>query len=213
MTMKNTKKCSTATPGCESSITKTPPLATRLQPVLVLAIFLGIAAMMGLGCNANFKNPFAKKAATSDQPRFHVDTRGKDLADFQGHFLAVKIDGAQAQALKIVNNQQLWSVGDCSPAPALMFEVDQEKLAPIKNATISINPLVGGRADLQDIWLYTGQGEILPGKEIQLNSFDHIVDGKITTGLSELPAGKYRLSLQVNGYDTWDRQLIHIEVK
>ncbi len=211
--MKNTKKCSTAAPGCGNSITKTHPLTARLLSALVLAMFLGSAAMMGLGCNSNFKNPFAKKAATSGQPRFHVDTRGKDLADFQGHFLAVKIDGAQAQTLKIVDNEQLWSSGDCSPAPAMMFEVDQEKLAPIKNARISINPLIGGRADLQDIWLYTGQAEILPGKEIQLNSFDHIVDGKITTGLSELPAGKYRLSLQVNGYDTWDRQLIHIEVK
>jgi hypothetical protein len=184
-------------------------ITARLLPAFALMVFLGSLAVMSLGCNAKFKNPFAKKSSPPARP----ETSDKNLADFQGYFLSVKIDGVQTRELRIVDNEQIWNAGDCSSAPAVMFEVDQEKLAPIKNATISINPLIGGQPDLEDIWLYTGKDEMVPGKEISLDSFDHFVDGKVFTGLKKLPAGKYRLALQVNGYDTWDRQLINIEVK
>ena len=181
----------------------------RIAAGFLLTLGLAIPTMTSTGCNAKFKNPFAKKPAPPPRP----DTRGRNLPDFQGYFISVKIDGEQTRKLKTVDNEQIWTVGECSSTPTVIFEVDQEKLAPVKNATITINPVIGDKAELRDIWLYTGGEEISPGRAIELKSFEHVSDGKIVSGLRALPPGRYRLSLQVNGYDAWDRQLIYFRVE
>ena len=136
-----------------------------------------------------------------------------DAEDFQGYFLTVKIDGYQTEKLKIEGNEQIWTILEASPTPKILFEMDENKLGPLKTATININPLINGKPDLQDVWQYAGQDQITPGTEILLDMFNHFFDGKMIAGIKELPAGKYRLGLQVNGEDSWDRQYVDFEIK
>lgn len=176
--------------------------------LLALAAFSTACLLMSTGCE--FKNPFEKKDGPTSKPPLENDK----TEDFQGYFLTVKIDGNQTKKLKIEGNEQIWGVLQASPTPKIIFEMDENKLGPLKSASININPLINGKPDLQDIWQYAGQDQIIPEEEILLDMFNHFFDGKMVAGLKELPAGKYRLSLQVNGENnTWDRQYIDFEIK
>lgn len=181
----------------------------RTLRLLTMSVSFVAALLTGVGCE--FKNPFVKKANTG--PASPLPLEQEEAENFQGYFLTVKIDGFQAEKLKIEGNEQIWTVLKCSPTPTIMFEMNENKLGPLKIATININPLINGKPDRQDIWLYAGKDAIEPSQEIRLNSFNHFSDGKMIAGIKELPTGKYRLSLQVNGEDTWDRQFIDFEIK
>lgn len=176
--------------------------------LLGLMVFFAVGLLTGTGCE--FKNPFEKK---TDGPNSLPPLENNDAEDFQGYFLTVKIDGYQTEKLKVEDNVQIWEALESSPTPKILFEMDENKLGPLKTATININPLINGKPDFQDIWQYAGEDKITPGKEIWLNLFNHFFDDKMIAGVRELPAGKYRLNLQVNGDDSWDRQYVDFEIK
>ena len=186
---------------------KNVSLKIQTITLLVLVAFSATCLLTTTGCE--FKNPFAKKDGPASRPPLEND----DAENFQGHFLTVKIDSYQTEKLKIEGNEQIWTILEASSTPKILFKMDENKLGPLKTATININPLINGKPDLKDIWKYSGKDKITAGMEIQLNLFNHFFDDKMIAGVKELPAGKYRLSLHVVGEDSWDRQNIDFEIK
>ncbi len=185
-------------------------LKLQMQAVLALVLVTSATTCLLTTTGCEFKNPFQKK---SQEPAVAAPLVNDDAEDFQGYYLTVTIDGSLTEKLKIEGNEQIWTTPVASPAPTIMFKMDEYKLGALKNATVNINPLINGKPNLQDIWQYAGTEPILPGDEIRLNLFNHFFDGRMIPGQRELPSGKYRLSLQVNGEESWDRQYIDFEVK
>lgn len=185
-------------------------LRLQMQTVLALVLVILASACLLTTTGCEFKNPFEKK---SQEPAVTAPLENDDAADFQGYYLTVKIDGYQTERLKTEGYEQIWTTRETSPSPTIMFKVDEYKLGTFKAATISINPLINGKPNLRDIWQYAGAEAITPDDKTRLNLFNHFFDDRMVSGQKELPAGKYRLSLQVNCEEGWDRQYIDFEVK
>lgn len=185
-------------------------LKLQKQAIMALALVILATACLLTTTGCEFKNPFEKK---SQEPAVAAPLENDDADDFQGYYLTVKIDGYQTDKLKTEGYEQIWTTRDTSPSPTVIFKVDEYKLGTFKTATVSINPLINGKPNIQDIWQYASSEPITPDYETQLNLFNHFFDGRMVSGQKELPAGKYRLNLKVNCEEGWDRQYIDFEIK
>jgi hypothetical protein len=142
-------------------------------------------------------------AKTDDKPRH------------QGWNMAVRIDSKTTTPLRKEGDFQLWTVSACSTTPSIVIMPDPSKLGVIQEdkTSLSIFPLKKGKDDIRNFYRYAGAGKIVPGKEIKLNMLEHIYEDKIRQGVKILPAGKYRFKIRIYGKDSWDQQIIDLEVR
>ncbi|MCD4826016.1 MAG: hypothetical protein K8S55_15610 [Phycisphaerae bacterium] len=152
--------------------------------------------------------PTAKSdtAVTSDAPA------GPVKLDFEGLNLKVKIDGRNTTRLKKKDGEQLWAAPPAGPMPTIVFIMDEKALGVLNKVTISINPIVKGKVNTSDIWQPARQN-FEPGKPFTLNKFTHISKQTMVQNIRKLPAGQYRLNIQVDGEKSWDRQNINLTIK
>lgn len=202
-----------------------------LLATLLLAGFLSAV----VGCQ-NGQNPFQSKGKTQpaaqapakqteepapaeNEPAEPAKLPGPPMPtaakpDFQGQHLTVRLDGQTTAPAEDSEIEQIWIVNEpISPAPTLQFTLDEAALGPVKKASIIINPIVDGEVRQADLWQYAGRTALAPGQPIALDVFHHIAEGGIEQNLQALPPGEYRISIQVNGEQTWDRQHIRATVK
>ena len=176
--------------------------AITVLAVLGLITAIGCESMIGSkGRNAEKEVSAPASPAPSERP------------NFPGGCLLVTLDEKQTQEAQKENNEQLWTVGEISPTPTLMFTVDEDALGPWKSVSLVIQPTQNGQVIEGDIYQYAGETKLTPGEPIPLNAFMHIKDNKLEPGLKALPAGTYRIGLHVQGQTHWDRQRIDVQVK
>ena len=189
------------------NITKTLHTTTRLLLLAGLLTTIACNDMKGMNWSKN-------KTASGDKAGGEsTDKASKEVVHFQGFNIIVIIDGKKTTTAQKDGSEQIWTVPPCSSTPTLTFTMDENILGPLNVASLLLNPIRNGQPVVQNIWQYAGSDKIEPGKKVTLNLFTHIAEKKMQQNIGELPAGKYRLSVQVNGEKTWDRQYIDIEVK
>jgi hypothetical protein len=133
---------------------------------------------------------------------------------FEGHHLSIELDQQATVAdAKKTAYQQRWSVRRCSGTPSLFVTYDEKSLGELESADVTIQPMADGKVTYTELWLYAGKGKLTIGKHWLLSPFRHIVRGKMAPEQPFLPAGKYLITVQVNGSKTWDRQYIRVTVK
>jgi hypothetical protein len=153
--------------------------------------------------------PTARSAPTAPPPMPTADK-----PDFQGHHLNVALDGQATTPVVSGQVEQIWRVADpIAATPTVRFTFEETALGPMKKASIIINPIVDGEVQQANLWQYAGRSPLEPGQSIALGVFHHIADGKIDQNVKGLPPGEYRISVQVNGQATWDRQHIRVTVE
>ncbi len=136
-----------------------------------------------------------------------------ETEDFQGHYLTVKIDGEKTDMADKVGGDQLWTIDRCSPNFTLEFKYDEDKLGKFNEVDVVINPMKGNAADHRVMYQCDPVRDTLkPGRKMRMTRFSYFHDGKLEK-IRKLPAGKYRISVQVNGEKTWDRQYITVEIR
>lgn len=137
--------------------------------------------------------------------------------DYQGHHLQVSIDGRPTALLRQREGEQLWNGGTCSAQPTVAFQIN-DTLGRVRSVTLLLKPTWNGKViDHSNFYQYSGQEPLTEGNAIRLDRFDHYHDGTLDAGLTSLPAGTYRLYLQVDttrdGRRHWDRQVVVLEVQ
>ena len=135
------------------------------------------------------------------------------MEDYQGFSMTVNVGGEQTVMARKEGGAQIWTVPACTATPTIMFTMDENKLGMLKKASIAFNPLKAGKVDQSNFYLYVGGTKILPGRELELNLFNHFHDGGMDQNVERLPVGRYRINIQVNGRTSWDRQYVDTEVK
>ena len=135
------------------------------------------------------------------------------MEDYQGFYMTVEIGGEQTVMSQKEGGVQIWTVSACAATPTIVFTMDENKLGTLKKASIAFNPLKAGKVDLSNFYLYAGGTKFLPGSELELDVFNHFHDGRMDQNVKKLPPGEYRISIQVNGGKSWDRQYVDTEVK
>lgn len=177
----------------------------------VFPVFLTIVLFATVGCqsmmNAKGKTPTAKRSAAQAGPA------PAERGNFPGGCLVVKLDGKQTRETEKENNEQIWTGGEISTAPTLEFDMEEATLGPCRRVSLVIQPIRDGKVIQGDIYQYAGKEKLTPGTSIRLNTFTHITDNTLETDVKALPAGTYRISLQVHGKKHWDRQRIDVTVK
>jgi len=168
------------------------------RPTVLLAALVVVAELGPTGCGRisirGLTSPFRKKD------------------DFQGYYLTVFIDGRETAQAEKRGDEQLWTVGECSGNPTIRFHMDTGHLGDRKTVGLVINPMKGTAPDHGVLFQNDSIKGLKPGKDLTLDGFDRIGDGKLVK-LKGLPPGKYWFSFMVNGHKTWDRQRILVEVK
>lgn len=173
---------------------------------------LGLAA--ALAATAGCKPMTAtREKEPSEPPRTAAAVPPSERENFPGGCLTVKLDGTPTRESKKENNEQIWSGGVISPAPTLLFLLEEEAMGPMKHVSLVIQPLRDGQVIEGDLYQYTGPQKLIPGVAIPLNQFSRIHDNQLQSDLPALPEGNYRISLQVQGQKHWDRQRIDVQVR
>jgi len=134
----------------------------------------------------------------------------------QGWDMSVRIDGKSTRPLAQEGDFQIWTVTTCGSTPEVVFTADPGRLGVIdeKEIHLTIYPLHEGRENHKNFFRYAGIAKFKPGTAIKLNLFEHYtIDNKIKMDLKSLPAGKYRFKLRVRGKESWDQQIIELEIR
>jgi hypothetical protein len=184
--------------------------------------WLMVLALLVAGCDNGLQtsNPFkgdpsspAGASASTDTPARTPPQTTKPQRDFTGHSLTVTLDGQVTRPGRTRQGQQIWDGGVINPTPILTFTLDEQKLGAFQRANLIINPRRDGRVDPTDLWEYAGSQPLQPAVNITLDRFNHFADNTMQQDLTALPPGTYRISLQVTGENTWDRQYIDVTVE
>ncbi len=182
-----------------------PMMNTTLRTMMG---FLALCLLLAAGCE-----PLIGSKGKTEEPAPAAAVAPADRPNFPGGCLFVTLDGNQTQESQKENNEQIWAGGEISATPTLMFTVDEDALGPWKSVSLVIQPVQDGQVIEGDVYQYAGERKLIPGESIPLDTFMHIKDNKLETGVKALPAGAYRIGLQVQGQTHWDRQRIDTQVK
>jgi hypothetical protein len=174
----------------------------------ILLLFVP-ALLLTVGCAPKV----ASRGAAEDKPAPLAAPAPAERANFPGGSLFVTIDEQTSREAKKENNEQIWTCGEISSTPTILFNVDENSLGPVKSVSLVIQPVQNGKVIQGDLYQYTGSGKLAPGQGIKLDAFTHVKDNQLQSGIKSLPAGTYRFGLQVHGQKNWDRQSINVTVK
>lgn len=175
-----------------------------------LAFAATVVLAWAVGCN-DWKAPWAtKKSTTSTAPATQPTTMA--AGEFQGHSLAVYLDGKQTRIGKKVGSEQRWEADRCPGNPAIKFQADSARLGRFESADLTIYPMKGNSLDDSVMYVNDKTRTMAPGKALTLDEFERISDRKLQK-LARLPAGTYMFVLEVKGAKTWDWQKIVVQVK
>jgi hypothetical protein len=174
-----------------------------------ITILLVSGLLLAVGCQQRV----APKGKDADEASGRAGPAPSERANFPGGCLIVAIDNKQTQESKKESNEQIWSGGEISGTPTLLFAMDEDVLGAWKTVSLVIQPIQDGKVIEGDIYQYSGEQKLTPGQAIPLNAFTHVKDNKLQTGVKALPPGAYRIGLQVHGAKHWDRQRIDVQVK
>lgn len=180
---------------------------TTLRTITILFV-------LGLLTTAGCQPMTSSKGQVADKPRAQEPAPApSELNNFPGGYLVVKLDGNATQEGPKENHEQIWSGGVISSTPTILYTMDERALGAIKNASLVIQPTKNGKVVEGDIFQYADGRKLTPDAAIKLDRFSHVYESKLDTDLKALPAGTYRISLQVHGTKGWDRQRIDVRVK
>lgn len=184
---------------------------TMKQAFSIFLVFLVTGLILTVGCQKmkGFRSKSPKKAEAPAPSASAPAERD----NFPGGCLVVTLDDRPTTEVKKENNEQIWAGGDISATPTLVFAMDESVLGPLKNVSLVIQPVRDGKVVEGDIYQYAGKKKLTPGQPIRLDAFTHVKDNKLQSGVKSLPAGAYRVALQVHGRKHWDRQRIDVTVK
>jgi hypothetical protein len=151
------------------------------------------------------------EAVRKEEPKPAPKTTGKE--EFEGYYIEVWVDGQKTKnSGRKEEGELVWTVDACSSTPTVRFTLDKGHLGDLKATDVVINPVKDGKADPTDLWHPEKARSMKAGTDTKLDAFDHIAGGKLVKA-TRLPAGEYRLKMQVNGTKTWDRQSIRVTIK
>lgn len=177
----------------------------------MISLFLVAGMLTAVGCQQMI-TPKGQGAGKSVQPG-QAGPSPSDRDNFPGGCLVVTLDNKPTREATKEESEQIWAGGEISAAPMLLFSMEEDVLGPVKNVSLVIQPLKDGKVIEGDIYQYAGKQKLAPGQPVKLDTFMHVKDNKLDTGLKSLPPGTYRIGLQVFGQKHWDRQRIDVTVK
>jgi len=140
----------------------------------------------------------------------------KSKPKHQGWDMSVRLDGKSTRPKHKEGDFQIWGVSACSSTPEIVFTADPGRLGLIdeKQVHLTIYPLKEGKENPRNFFRYVGIAKFMPGTSVKLNLFEHFTpDNKIRMNLKALPAGLYHFKLRVLGKDSWDQQIIELEIR
>lgn len=133
---------------------------------------------------------------------------------YQGHQIAVSIDGAPTTRGRIGKYGRIWRGGDISPTPVVRVEVLDPALGDVASVEITIHRVVAGIVSKPDFYVDERiTRQIQPNEDFTLGEFEHFLPNGTHEEVNALPPGAYRFVLLVltrraDGTTSWDRQLI-----
>ena len=132
----------------------------------------------------------------------------------QGFGFNVILDGNASLPIKNNGGRQVWQIKKpISSNPTLNLSIT-DKIGELNRIRISINPYKNGKVDRKTIWMLSRKlrKELKPNAAIKFTSFQGVKNSADFFEASKLPAGKYRMRLQIIG-DSVDEQNIDFTVK